>query len=149
MKKKMKFGEGLERPSVEFTNKVMQQVNAEEQALKYLLSRNGMEGPSFAFNASVMKSVKAASAKSYTPVISKKVWIFIGLIITTFLALSFWGSPQYPNDTYGFEAIQAFKSFIDSFSFFTGFKYAIMSVFGISILLMADQLMKSRRLKMI
>ncbi len=141
MKKKKKFNQGLEKPSIEFTNNVMHQVNAEEEALKSLLSKNGLEGPSLAFASNIMKAVEAAPKETYTPVISKKVWIFIGLIITAFFTLSFWGLPQSTDETYGLEAIQAFKSLIEQFALFSSFRYAIISIFGISILLMADQLL--------
>ena len=76
----------MEAPSVDFTNKIMNQIEAfetiEEKALGSLLKKNAMESPSLNFTARVMAEVEKVSIKvADTPIISKKAWVFISIFV--------------------------------------------------------------------
>jgi hypothetical protein len=71
----------LDKPSLRFTDLVMEEVKAQNEAvtnpaLKPLLKRNGVENPSIAFTQKVMAQVEALDSQTtYKSVIPKKVWL--------------------------------------------------------------------------
>ena len=76
----------MEQPSIDFTNKIMNQIEAvdakQEKALGSLLKKNTLESPSLNFTARVMAEVEKASIKvADTPIISKKAWVFISIFV--------------------------------------------------------------------
>lgn len=78
----------MEQPSVDFTNKIMDQIQLvdtkQEKALGSLLKKNTLESPSLNFTARVMAEVEKASVKVLdTPIIGKKAWAFIVMLITS------------------------------------------------------------------
>ena len=78
----------MEAPSVDFTNKIMNQIEAfdakEEKALGSLLKRSALQSPSLNFTARVMAEVEKASVTiADAPIISKKAWAFIGMLIAS------------------------------------------------------------------
>ncbi len=78
----------MEEPSVDFANKIMNQIEAvdvkQENALSSLLKKNALESPSLNFTARVMAEVEKASVKVVNaPIISKKVWTLITVFVTS------------------------------------------------------------------
>jgi len=78
----------MEQPSVDFTNKIMDQIqlvdSKEEKALGSLLKKNTLESPSLNFTSRVMAEVEKASVKVVdAPIIGKKAWTFIGAFIVS------------------------------------------------------------------
>ena len=78
----------MEQPSVDFTNKIMDQIEVvdakQEKALSSLLKKNTLESPSLNFTARVMAEVEKASVKvADAPIIGKKTWTFIGMLISS------------------------------------------------------------------
>lgn len=73
----------LDKPSLDFTGSVMEEVQAQKEAatnpaLKSLLKRNGVENPSMAFTQGVLAQVEAlGSHTKYKSIIPKKAWVFI------------------------------------------------------------------------
>ncbi|MCA0930854.1 hypothetical protein LCM02_00230 [Lutimonas saemankumensis] len=75
-----------EKPSLDFTDKIMNHIEAknskEELALGSLLKRTSMESPSLNFTDRVMAQIeKASSLVVEKPLISKKIWILISVIV--------------------------------------------------------------------
>ena len=77
----------MEQPSIDFTNKIMNQIEEmadakQEAALGSLLKKNTLESPSLNFTARVMAEVEKASIKlADKPIISKKAWVFISIFV--------------------------------------------------------------------
>ena len=73
----------LDKPSVNFTRVVMEEVRAQKEAvvnpaLKSLLKRNGIEDLSIDFTQNVMAQVeKSDFHTSHQPIVPKKVWLII------------------------------------------------------------------------
>jgi hypothetical protein len=73
----------LDKPSLSFTDLVMEEVKAQKEAvinpaLKSLLKRNGIENPSIEFTRSVITQVEALDfQRTYKSIITKKVWLII------------------------------------------------------------------------
>jgi hypothetical protein len=91
------FKKNLEEESTssDFTNMVLGQIHAnqtkKEKALQILLQKNMKVIPSEGFTTNVMQQVlKHAEVTKYRPVISKKTWIVIAIvlaILTCFIAI--------------------------------------------------------------
>jgi hypothetical protein len=73
----------LDKPSLNFTGLVMDEVRAQKEAvvspaLKSLLERTGIENVSIEFTQTVMARVETLDFHAtYKPIISKKVWLII------------------------------------------------------------------------
>ena len=85
----------LEEPSVDFSDIVMQQVIfselQKEKALGALLQKHVLESTSVDFSDKVMSQIlkKEAHEFVYEPVLGKKVWYSIAIIITLIVIYSF------------------------------------------------------------
>ena len=84
-----------EKPSTDFSDKVMQQIHASElqreEALGALLQKHVLESPSIDFSDKVMGQIlkKEAHEFVYQPVLGKKVWYSIVIIISLIVIYSF------------------------------------------------------------
>jgi hypothetical protein len=80
---------GLMETKSDFTSSLMNQINAEDIAMKNVLSEHGSLSPSADFTSNLMSQLEGkVPAKVYTPVISKRAWaaiaaVFIGVVILT------------------------------------------------------------------
>jgi len=142
----------IERSSLDFTNKVMQQIVADEKnkekALFSLLQKNLLEEPSADFTSNIMSLLKPyAKTSVYTPVIGKKVWILITSLFISVLAYTIFNLEI--TQTYFTGLDQYIPSFNMDFSFnlppiLTSPLFA-MSIFALSSLLFLDYFIRNRR----
>lgn len=78
--------QGMMETKSDFTSSIMDQINAEEEALATVLSEQGGMKPSLNFTANLMTQLEGkVPAKVYTPIISKRSWVFI---VAVFLAIT-------------------------------------------------------------
>jgi len=83
----------MERPADDFTSSIMNKIETfdakEEMALRSLLKKSVLESPSLNFTSRVMTRVERASIGMVSsPIISKKAWIFIGMLISFIFVLA-------------------------------------------------------------
>lgn len=96
----------LDKPSLNFTAMVMEEVMAQKEAvinpeLKSLLKRNGLESASIDFTQTVMAQVRVSDFHTTNKsIITKKVW-FIIIAALVFLVLYLGFSEQTPTPTVG------------------------------------------------
>jgi hypothetical protein len=94
----------LDKPSLNFTNLVMEEVEAQEPIinpmLKALLKRNGIEDPSIDFTHSIIAQIEAHDLRTaYKPIISQKVWlIIISIVVFLVFYLGFSEQASKPTD---------------------------------------------------
>jgi hypothetical protein len=147
----------MEQPSVDFTNKIMNQIDLvdakQEKALGSLLKKNTLESPSLNFTARVMAEVEKASVKvADAPIIGKKAWTFIIMLVTSiFVYVLLTGE----NNAAASQAIDGTMKKVDqvlsnSMTFdlpaiLTSPLFGL-SVFALSSLLFLDYFMKNRKL---
>ncbi len=148
----IKDGLELESTSLDFSNKIISQINfleeANEKALTSLLQKYGQEQPSLNFTDKVLSSMTEMSQnKEYQPVISKKAWSLILAIlssvfiyIASFMEVST-GQFKTVNDT-----ILKFGNLL-SFDLPTIITSPILalSLFALSSLLFLDYFLKKRK----
>jgi len=147
----------MEQPSVDFTNKIMGQIELadvkKEKALGSLLKNNTLESPSLNFTARVMAEVEKASVKVVNaPIIGKKAWAFITMFVTSiFLYVLFTGE----KNTAASQVIDGTMEKVDNLlsNSMTFDLPAILvsplfglSIFALSSLLFLDYFMKNRKI---
>jgi len=141
----------VESTSLDFTDAVLEQINAiestQEKALQSLLQKHGTEIPSEDFTSKVMLQVhKHAEITSYRPVISKKAWLFIMLVLLTTVSFVLVKSDT-SNDESGI-----IYSYLSSFEKLFTFEVPAMlsspilalSLFALSSLLTIDYYLKNK-----
>ncbi len=147
----------MEQPSIDFTNKIMNQIEAvdakQEKALGSLLKKNTLQSPSLNFTARVMAEVEKASIKvADTPIISKKAWVFIITFVTSiFVYVLLTGE----KNTATSQAIDGTMKKVDNLlsdsltfdlpAMLTSPLFGL-SIFALSSLLFLDYFMKNRKL---
>ena len=141
----------IEKPSLDFSNKVMYQVKAfelkKERAFSSLIQKNQLETPSIDFTSNVMSVIYQDSKVSvYTPVIGKKAWFLIASFILILLSYTI----------FNLEVTQPYFTGLDKYipsydldlSFnlppiLTSPLFAI-SIFALSLLLFLDYFVRNR-----
>ncbi|MEN8124430.1 MAG: hypothetical protein ABFR32_04805 [Bacteroidota bacterium] len=142
----------IKNPSLDFTDKVMQQVLTsevnEEKALTSLLQKHTLETPSLDFTSKVMLGLpQNSSAFVYQPVIGKKTWYFISLIFILLVIYISFNLDTTPKQS---EILIPYLIKIKSiFSFnmpdiLTSPLFAL-SMFALSTLLLIDYFIRNRR----
>ncbi len=142
----------IEKPSLEFTEKVMDQVLAseskKEKALASLIQKHTLNKPSLDFTSKVMISLPQNSpAFVYQPVIGKKAWYLILFSLLLIGVYVFFSADSTPTQT---NIINAYiTKFGSLFSFkmpyiFTSPLFAL-SIFALSSLLLLDYFIRNRR----
>lgn len=132
---------GLEKPENDFTSKVMQQINAEDVALRQVLARHGKLETSDDFTTQLMAQLEGKKQSiPYQPVISKYVWgvlaaVFAGIILLT-LSLN---QPGVSKVTIGDDIQQLTTSFVSIFTDRGMFMYSIIGILLLSIALLIEQ----------
>lgn len=147
----------MEQPSVDFTNKIMNQIEAvdekQEKALGSLLKKNTLESPSLNFTARVMAEVEKASVRvADTAIISKKAWTFISLFVSSIFVYALLTGEK---NTAASQAIEATMKKVDNLltnsmtfdlpEILTSPLFGL-SIFALSSLLFLDYFMKNRKL---
>ncbi len=141
----------MEKPSQEFTEKVMKKVLAsdikKEKALTSLLQKHTLEQPSLDFTSRVMSGLPQKSpAFVYQPVIGKKVWYFMSAIFIFSVIFITYNLDPTPSQI---EIISTYMIKIESiFSFkmpdiLTSPLFSI-SIFALSSLLLIDYFIRNR-----
>ncbi len=147
----------MEQPSVDFTNKIMNQIEVvdakQEKALGSLLKKNTMESPSLNFTARVMAEVEKASVKvADAPIIGKKAWTFISMLVASiFVYVLLTGEKNAATS----QAIDGTMEKVDNLlsnsmtfdlpAILTSPMFGL-SVFALSSLLFLDYFMKNRKI---
>jgi hypothetical protein len=81
--------QGMMETKSDFTSSIMDQINAEEEALAAVLSEQGGMKPSLNFTTNLMTQLEGkVPAKVYTPIISKRSWIFIAAAFIAIIAIA-------------------------------------------------------------
>lgn len=136
---KDKIKKGLEQPSSDFSKNIMQKIDAEEVAMKSVLSRHSLDSPSTSFTDSIMSRIEVGKITPYKPVISKYAWygmaaMFIGVIAFIFANTTITGQSKL-STRLGSVA----ESLSTLFTKIPYLSYSVMAVLGISLLLLLDQ----------
>ena len=72
---------GIEKPSLDFSKNLMNQIEAEEKSLARVLKTHGNLTTSTSFTADIMGQLEGLSPKRpYQPAISKKEWFGIAAV---------------------------------------------------------------------
>ena len=147
----------IESPSVDFTDKIMNQIESvdvkQEKALGSLLKKNALESPSLNFTARVMAEVEKASVKvADTAIIGKKAWIFISIFVgSIFVFTLLTGEKDTSSPSALDSAIEKYDQILtNSLTFdlpgiLTSPLFGL-SIFALSSLLFLDYFMKNRKL---
>ncbi len=147
----------IEQPSVDFTNKIMNQIEVadakQEKALGSLLKKNALESPSLNFTERVMAEVEKASIKvADVPIISKKAWVFISIFVGSifvFTLLTGEKDRSSSNALNGvmekFDQVLTNSLTFDLPAILTSPLFGL-SMFALSSLLFLDYFMKNRKL---
>ena len=147
----------MEQPSVDFTNKIMNQIDLvdakQEKALGSLLKKNTLESPSLNFTERVMAEVEKASVKvADAPIIGKKAWTFISMLVASiFVYVLLTGEKNAATS----QAIDGTMEKVDNLlsnsmtfdlpAILTSPMFGL-SVFALSSLLFLDYFMKNRKI---
>ncbi len=147
----------FEQPPADFTNKIMNQIEAfdekQEKALGVLLKKHTMESPSLNFTARVMAEVEKASVKvADAPIIGKKAWTFIIVFVTSIFVYALLTGEKNTATSQAFDG--AVKKVDDLLSNSMAFDLPEiltsplfgLSIFALSSLLFLDYFMKNRKL---
>lgn len=131
------------------TQKVMQAISTEvcEVELRTLLKDDLIYKAPGNFTSSVLESLIQESSVKYSPVISKKVWYFIGAVFIAIFALGLNDTSLAATDvSYMAPALEfiniQFKVFI---SFFFSNTFLMLLIVSISSLVMLDTLIRSNK----
>ena len=147
----------MEQPSDDFTSKIMNQIEVadtkQERALASLLKKNTLDSPSLNFTERVMAEVKKTSIKiADEPIISKKVWTFIGIFVGAIFVYSLLlGDKSTSSSTAIDETMKKFDQMLTNSLSFDLPEILISPLFGLSIfalssLLFLDYYLKNRKI---
>ncbi len=147
----------LDKPSENFTEKVMSRINyvtsdeaLKDPALTSLLKDYGQEFPSVNFVNRVMTQVQKNVISGYKPIISKKVWSVIFSLFTSFIVYVLIAEPASSNNPY----ISRYSTLLETFILDFG-KVLVestqipsiltVSIFCLSTLLLLDYFLRKRK----
>lgn len=141
----------VETTSLEFTDAVLERIKAiestKEKALHSLLQKHGTEIPSEDFTYKVMQQVnKHAELRAYQPVITKKAWVFILLVLLATISYTLVKSDTPKNQS------SILYSYLSSFEKIFTFEVPTiltspifaLSLFALSSLLSIDYFLKNK-----
>ena len=147
----------LDKPSENFTEKVMSKINyaTSDEALKdptltTMLKHYGQEFPSINFADRVMAQVHKDVAVEYKPIISKKVWSVIFSLFTSFIVYVLIAEPASTNNPY----ISRYSTLLEKFILDFGIvlvestqipSILTVSIFCLSTLLLLDYFFRKRK----
>jgi len=157
--KKLLLNIGLDSPSINFIDKVMEKVNIipddvilEDEVLSSLLKKNSLEIPSFDFSTKIMTKVNTYSISDYKPIISKKGWNIIFLLFASFVIYALLFKPTTTqNNSY----ISKFSTFFNDLIANFGSSLSqniqipsilIVSILCLSVLLLLDTLLRTKKI---
>jgi len=142
---------GVEKPSVDLMSKVMADVDLlaaedlqKDEALESIVTRAGVESTPDLFTYRLMTKINeeiGAPAKVYEPVISRKVWAFIGsfaLMFVLFAVFSAPGNHVSPIDLPNLDVDEFLHGFSSGMTKVLTWKYVLASMVLFSVYLMVD-----------
>ena len=138
---------GLEKPSLDFTNNLMQQVEAEEKSLSRIVKEHAEMTTSPNFSKELMSQLEGISPKKpYEPVISKRIWMGIAAVLAVVFTFVFATSESTPtSDKFSINLEQIDLSFFDKFESNPILTYAICGILLLSIALLTEQRLNHRK----
>jgi len=148
----IKDGMAVENTSFDFSNKIMQNINATEKAkdraLGSLLQKHTLEQPSMGFSSAVLDEIHALStAKAYQPVISKKVWYIIFSLVFLIICYILFYMDDLQTSTFIVDAylIKLERLFTFELPDILSSPIFALSMFALSTLLFLDYFLKNRK----
>jgi len=148
----------LERPTSNFTKKVMAKVNIipddallKDEVLTSLLEKNSLESPKADFSSIIMEKLTANVNIDYKPIISKKSWNVIFLIfIGSIVYLLFFQPNNVSKNNYVAEISNFFNKLTTelSYSFVQKIQVPsilIVSILSLTVLLFLDAVLRSKK----
>ena len=147
----------LEKPSFDFTDKVMTNLNAiTDEALKdteltVLLKKHSLETPKANFSSKVMAKVGVDSIIDYKPIISKKTWSILFFI---FGGLTIYALISKPSLTFNNDYFVEYSTFFDKLIIdLNNFliqsvqvpSILIVSIFCLTLLLLLDSILRTEK----
>ncbi|MFD1314394.1 hypothetical protein [Namhaeicola litoreus] len=149
----IKKGLGTEKPKSDFSNTVMNKIQAyerkEEMAMKTLFTRHAFEKPSGTFTEKVMNRVHPKTY-SYKPIISKKSWMIITFVAAFILIWAMVSGENGPSSIGLFFQEMIKKSNANQLNVFVtyllGSKLFALAMFVSSLLMGLDYFLRSRKI---
>lgn len=130
---------GIEKPSLDFSKNLLNQIEAEEKSLARVLKTHGNLTTSTSFTADIMGQLEGLSPKRpYQPAISKKAWFGIAAVFTTIFLIT-GTSPLVESSVLPISFDQIDFNFVEKFESNRIFIYSICGIFILSIALLAEQ----------
>ena len=132
---------GIEKPSLDFSKNLMNQIEVEEKSLARVLKTHGNLTTSTSFTADIMGQLEGLSPKRpYQPVISKNTWLGIAAVFfIIFASLGLLPLSEYAVLPINLD--QLHFNLVDKFESNRIFIYSTCGVFILSIALLAEQKM--------
>ena len=112
----------LDSPSENFTEKVMSNINyatddelLNDPSLTSLLKKNGQEAPSVNFVTEVMAQIQREGIIEYKPIISKKIWSVLILLLVSSVVFVLFTESTPSNNSYVSKYSDVLERIITSF----------------------------------
>ena len=138
---------GIEKPSLDFNKKLMQEIEAEEKSLNQVIQKHGNMTTSPDFTQSLMGKLEGLTPKQpYEPVISKRIWVGIAAAFITVLTLVFTTSGLGPSGLELPISVQQIDfSFVHEFESNSILIYTICGVLLLSVALLTEQRLTQKK----
>ncbi len=146
----------LDSPSENFTEKVMSKINyatddvvLNDPSLTSLLKKNGQEAPSVNFVAEVMAQIQQEGIIEYKPIISKKIWTVLSLLLVSSVIFVLFTESAPSSNSYASKYSDVLEKIITSFgsSIVESIQIPsilVVSTFCLSLLLLLDYFLNTR-----
>jgi len=146
----------LDSPSENFTEKVMSNINCatddellNDPSLTSLLKKNGQEAPSVNFVTEVMAQIQREGIIEYKPIISKKIWSVLILLLVSSVVFVLFTESTPSNNSYVSKYSDVLEKIITSFgsSIVESIQIPsilVVSTFCLSSLLLLDYFLNTR-----
>ena len=146
----------LDSPSENFTEKVMSNINyatddelLNDPSLTSLLKKNGQEAPSVNFVTEVMAQIQREGIIEYKPIISKKIWSVLILLLVSSVVFVLFTESTPSNNSYVSKYSDVLERIITSFgsSIVESIQIPsilVVSTFCLSSLLLLDYFLNTR-----
>ena len=135
---------GIEKPSLDFSKNLMNQIEAEEMTLSRAIREHGSLNTSDNFVTDIMGQLEGLSPKRpYQPVISKRIWLGIAAVFTTIFLITAL-TPHSGQTVLPINLDQFDLNLAEKFESNRIFIYSICGVLILSVALLAEQKLTSK-----
>ena len=138
----------LDSPSENFAEKVMSKINCatddellNDPSLTSLLKKNGHEAPSVNFVTEVMAQIQRKGIIEYKPIISKKIWSFLTLLLVSSVVFVLFTESTPSNNSYVSKYSDVLERIITSFGSSIVESIQIPSILVVSIFCLSSLLL--------